>query len=524
MHFFYLINYESAAPFILDNTIFFNNSNNFISAVTGSLKLNERDVLVIQDSITDEGKYKYTQFYGIQLIKELRIKHQLCNAIILLSPITEANFYIAQKSEILFTPLLDPAVAIMPIDSSIINIQNTANTIYPLSKAGLEDATLSLYDLGGFIFNNLSHSLKWGLSLKAFEDGITEILIYVGEEKKRQIENKKYPQQLADAQNETIFFNTRTTCLNEITSIVNGNLSLSNKGLISEQTYLKILLIEDNEEELKAIVDTLAKRFIVYPFTKASDAVNYLENDITNEIVAVVSDWRLLQSGTNKRQNKQGYDVLEIASKLGCRSLYALTSLEDTKLIHGIRNMLNCKIYFIQKHYFFNDLLMQQTYLNEIESGCIAILNLSFPEIKSWKDRGLDKAYKEERMSLNWDKFNIELNNTFNTILFKIEKARGETNNLILICPLINYGGPELADHDLKTVLLYRKFFLYYNKLFIDIYKDETTRSNNIFTCLRGGSEIGLGFFMNQICLKRKNLLVNLLPEEKAWYHSLKIS
>ena len=134
--------------------------------------------------------------------------------------------------------------------------------------------------------------------------------------------------------------------------------NLGTKHLLADlpnEVRHKLIVVEDDPEFKEVIQKNLSKYFDISITDSASIAINRLDEDKQNNIVGIISDWRLyIDNSKTYWQQQQGYEVLEHAAKTHFIALFSLTSLDDRN-VHNIRNMLGLDVYLIKKQFLTND-------------------------------------------------------------------------------------------------------------------------------------------------------------------------
>jgi len=269
-----------------------------------------------------------------------------------------------------------------------------------LTPSALHDVVTMLCDLKGMVLDKLNHNLKFGQNP---EPHLNEIEPFLNSTQKLDIKLDGFRARLKiehSANDREKFLSTKEEFLG-LCSIVLTSKGTEAIGAPSKKH--KILLVEDNEQYLEATVGHLQRYFEVLAESDAEKAINLLKADHVNEILAVISDWRLYKDSSETYWQKyQGYEVLEEASKTG-RALFALTSQADF-VVHQIRNELGFRFQLVKKQDFRTD-SQRNVLVDWIQSACEnnLLMEASIPASDAWKKyKGL---FLKLRSSLDWDAF-----------------------------------------------------------------------------------------------------------------------
>lgn len=399
-----------------------------------------------------------------------------------------------------------------------------------LTPTTLQDVNTMLCDIKGIVLDRLNHNLKIGSDIEA---EFSAAALYLNEAQKSTIQFAEYKRKLIGyaASNDHEMFNetkAQFLALCEVTLTAKGS-----KVIIPPKKKFKVLVLDDVQSELNIISNNLSKQFEIIPFTNAENAITILQKDIKNEIVAVISDWRLYQDETQTYwQSYQGYEVLQFAATTRLRALFALTSQADF-LVHQLRNLIDFKVNLFKKQ---NLILAEQWNLfsDVLSEKCYEIVELQAckPESVTWTNIVGGTSYKEQyikqKLSVDGHIFFTNLEEKVNEIWSYI-LSESENDNYKHIALIKDKFGIEIPKNiDLLTVLIHRRLWIgLWFKLGSSFDKnskeDLTTLSATIYKI------ICTGFYdrfdpknptveLNKICLTKKDLgNKNFLIEEKVW-------
>ena len=289
---------------------------------------------------------KQTGFYGFDIAKFLRTEKKSKAPIIFYSPVPQIYFEKRSEKEIKFKILFGRGSAFIEAPFIEEKLKEVATAIQLLSNAALHDVATMLCDLKGIVIDKLNHDLKFGADVNSV---IASISLYLSSYQKQSIQLNEFAeklQQRTKAKDSIGFFSDKqqfiTLC----------NLQLTASGKPESETKIsrhKILVIDDKADELNNIVNNLSADFEITQVNQAERAIEEINKDTANKIIAIVSDWRLYeQKNQNQWQPLQGYEILDFASKHGIRALFALTSQADF-VVHHIRNLMGVRFEMFKK-------------------------------------------------------------------------------------------------------------------------------------------------------------------------------
>ncbi len=293
--------------------------------------------------------------YGFDIASLIRTKYKSKSPIVLYSPIIKEYFEYMAKTHVKYGILHGAGTYFvdMPFDET--EVLGLANENNQLSEACLQDIITTLCDLKGLVTERFNHDLK-------FEKGKSEVLAvfervgqFLSNDQKRAIKFDALQDELLEA----VQNNNPTTYLDlkrQLVLLCNRHISPSKDAQLSPAANsYKVLVIDDQADELDKITAALGSEFEVVSRRLAQEALEILDKDVSNEIMAVITDWRLYADAQqNYWQALQGYDILKYAATKGFRALFALTS-QPEPLVHQIRNRLGINFHLFKKENVLND-------------------------------------------------------------------------------------------------------------------------------------------------------------------------
>ena len=494
------------------------------------IKGEENDVFLLNIHLNWDGR-RLSSDYGFEVANYLRTYIKSLSPIIFYSWIQREYFERKSKTSLKYNLLYGRGAAFLEAPFSPATLAETIDAVPPLSQSALHDVVTMLADVKGIVLDKLNHNLKFGCDPLLHFD---EVEPYLTEKQKSLISFEEYRQKLARLRMEgdkPSFRDAKEAFL----SICNTNLTESGKDVPEPPSQKqKILVVEDVESELKNVTQYLEKNFSVISVRDAEDAVNILDRDSSNEILAVISDWRLYTDESQTYWQKyQGYEVLEAASKTGSRALFALTSQADF-VVHHIRNALGIKFTLLKKQnlrspeqwVLFSDLL---------HAGCAgALLIISeMPGSANWHKSVNGISYKElylqKKQSLESASFFASVSNKADEIWEYL--IRSSQNNFKDIGLLKDLYGLEIPKKNLNlfTVLVLRLVWLglWYELNGESVEKDrddvklQLIRVYKIVCTGNWRGEIRgnhANVELNKLCLTINDIQQKkILPDERAW-------
>jgi hypothetical protein len=384
-------------------------------AALEKLRLDEADsaVYLLNVHLNWNGQ-AFSHDYGFDVANILRTRNASLAPIIFYSPIPVKYFEYKSKggSDFLKYQILygrgSSFIEEFPIDEPFNKElkDNLSNGTPPLTPSSLVDVQITLCDLKGLVLDKLAHNLK---PAQDPSPHFVEIEGFLNVGLKENINFERYRKELHEkytSRDEVEFIKTKE----EFIALFGRRLTTKVSEVVAapapEDKKYKVLIVEDEEEDLQKAVTFLREYFHPIPEKEAKKAIERLKKDSANEILAVICDWRLYKNESKYWQKShQGYEVLEEASKTG-RGLFALTSEPDF-VVHQIRNKLGCRFQLIKKEDFHSDsqkALLVAWIQNACQNNLLDEGNI--PTGKLWKEEYRD-TYLELRSSLDWDVFKL---------------------------------------------------------------------------------------------------------------------
>ena len=524
---------------------------------------NYRDVesIIILAELPWNGK-KYSDFYGFDVACELRLKFQLMAPIIIVSFMPEEFFQDNYKYNILKargTNFLQ-----LPFESE--ELLKCAGEIRSLSLASLADISSLLLN-SRYLIDRFTHDIRFELDNASIIKKANNILSELSDDFKR-----KYPWNdlianlAANTNSEEDFYIRKKEIIIKLNSLLIPTFNESD-----EIKKYRILLLEDNQDDASIILEALQSYYEVTLVSTGEDAIRLIDQDQFNLYHALICDWRLLKTGTDKQQNWQGYEVMEYASSKRFYALFSLTSLDDDSR----------KIISPYLHYSFTPLTKDFEKGRSLWNLYIPVINQrieenlgiisSLPTGEAWNKQdksdykkdsqgnkqttkkiftSFHQQYLEKRNNSSFARWNIEISEIASRMWNYYKLALAPHNDRSLL-DISNKWGIEL-NRDVKNALIVRRLFLalWYNQSKLEItinyksHKKFISIENpvvNIYSVLRnkhwddlldGSSDEDQIFkkllsaakaFVSQLALEPKSLPAGILPEEKGWLNSIGI-
>lgn len=381
----------------------------------------DRCVWLVNIHLNWKGK-KLSENYGFDIANLIRTEIKSKAPIIFYSSIPAQFFEKKSESEIKYKILFGRGTAFIEAPFKEQELNKLAENILPLSNAALHDVTTMLCDLKGIVIDKLNHDLKFEADI---DKVITSVTPYLSNLQKKRIGLERFVTEIKariKAKDHNGFLNEKLKFITDC----NYELTTGGKDKPQEKsTKHKILLIDDLPDEIDRAETFLKDEFIVIVANTGEEAINILRKDVNNEIVTVISDWRLF---VNEKQNYwqplQGYEVLDFAAKNGIRSLFALTSQADF-IVHQLRNLMGIRFSMFKKETLrtadqwkvFRDVLFEAC-----EKAITSRANIldEFPIWKkSWTEKRVDQKTLREQYIDFWN--SIDRDSELSTIETKVD-------------------------------------------------------------------------------------------------------
>lgn len=324
---------------------------------------------------------KLSNNYGFDIAITLRTKHKVQAPIIFYSPLPKSYFEELSNTQEKYKILFGSGSYFLQIPNSKDEVNKLLEKVKPLSAPALHDVSTMLCNLKGIVSDRLNHDLKIDSDIDEVFD---KVLPFLNSTQKAELDIFSFKEKVKAFQKDSddVKFNEEKETFRRRFNSVFKIEDVS--STISEESKFKILVLDDEKEIINKLVLNLSN-FEIIACQKSSEALNILEKDIKNEIVAVVADWRLYEDDSKAYwQGKQGYDVLEFASKTGFRALFSLTS-QDEFLVTQIRNISNTNFKVFKKENVLDS--QRVTVLQDvIYQECLDMVELisKIPDAKNW--------------------------------------------------------------------------------------------------------------------------------------------
>jgi hypothetical protein len=502
---------------------------------------------------------KYSDFYGIDIAVLLRLKLKALSPVCILSFLPKD--YFEKFDETKYNILKARGSCFLQLPVSFGKVEDALSCVIPLLPATLTYLSMVLIDVR-YLVDVLTHDLRIEIdndkicqSLRKMEQLSTTNVYTQLQKLSERIISAHYER------HESEFYTLKKELINSL----NVYLQQTKKDTLpgNNKAKSKILLLDDNINDLDWAKNALSPYFEVIAFQDALEAKAYIEQDTKNELSAVICDWQLLKPNSQEHQNLLGFEVLDFASKRGFYALFSLTSTDDFS-IREIDALLNFEHQLFTKDFQQGEALWKM-YIPIIQQKIDrnTALIASLPTGEAWtnnfkldykKENGAKVAYKKyfksfkeqyigKRNSADWFSFENEISAEATKLWNYYNKAFDEDTRTDIF-DLKTQWGLEL-NRELKNFLIIRRLYLafWFNKTKLDIsfkVPDRGWIENpviNIYSVLRNRYFQDLSYekgeidedktyrdlnnaakvFVNQLSIEPKNLPQGILPEEKMW-------
>ena len=488
-------------------------------------------------------------FYGFEIAADLRRVYAVRKQIIFFSTFNKKYFEALSISNKKYKLIYGRGCSFITFPSSVEIVKNIMTENKPLSAATLHDVVTMLCDLKGIVIDRLNHELKYQDGIESIKKVIGSITPYLSDYQKQLIQIEDYSQKLQSyflEKEENLFLSLKQQFLLLCTIHLTDSDDTHPPDTRARHT---ILIIDDRQDELHKIDVALSKDFIVKTTRKGEEAIQILKADVSNNIIAIISDWRLYEDDSlTYWQPLQGYEILQFAANNGIRSLFALTSQADY-VVHHLRNLLGIRFAMFKKDNLrsndqwklFKDVL-HEACLEAINSRA-SILDDSAVWNEVWKKREVvpkiakqanngkpRKQYKEVLQKTLREQY-IELWNSIDreTKLSKINNQVDEIWNYLTREDEPNFVKAQF-EHitvskkvlNLFEVLVLRRIWmaLWYNYLPQGKLSESSSSdlANLVYSKIFGKPGDGsVNQKTNNLCLKLSNMSGRMFPEEREW-------
>lgn len=504
------------------------------------------------------GSHALSSFFGIEVAVMLRLRLKMLAPMCVLSFMPKAYFAILE--EVKYNILKARGTRFLQLPFKPQDLFSAFESVMPLSQATLAYLSNLLVDVKHLI-DLLRHDLRINTdydricrSLKRI-DMLSTTAVYQKAKELAEVIVKAH----AEGDEERFYELTQdlVNCLGLYAQ------EMKHAPHYEANSHHKIVVVDDNPEDLHWATSALEKFFEVVPFQQAMDAKQYIDKDSGNEIAAVISDWQLLQPDIDEHQEMLGFELLQYAAQKGHYALFSLTSTDDSS-VREVDQFLNFEHTLITKD-FHHDEALWKMYIPIIQQKMdrVTALIASMPTGETWtnnfkldyrKENGKKVAYKkyfkslaqqyvEQRNATRWHSFENEISILADQ-LWQYYKQAFNADRRSNLFDLKTQWGIEL-NRELRNVLVVRRLFLafWFNKTKLDlgfkvpnrgwvedpvinIYSVLRRRYFNELSDERGGIDDEKTFkdlnnaakvFVNQLAIEPNRLPQGVLPEEKAW-------
>lgn len=525
------------------------------------LKEDSFDSVIILAELTGTGK-KYSDFYGFDIARELRTIYKILFPIIIVSFLPESFF----RSDRRFNILKARGSSFLQLPFKQGDMISITNGTRSLTAATLVDISSLLLNPRQLI-DRFTHEIRFDQNKNNIKEKASEIINDLPVELMKIHPWDKLIKSLSEEDISSEEFYLRKK---EIILKLNSVLVPDFKGRERATNY-RILLLEDNPEDSRIVLDALQLYYEIMHISEGEDAIRIIEQDENNEFHALVCDWRLLKPATDMQQNWQGYEVMEYAGTRRFYALFSLTSLDDDSR-KIITPYISCSYTPLTKDFEKGSNLwsLYIPIINQrIEENLLIIAGLPTGEgwyrqeradykydkngIKQATRKGFasyHQQYIEKRNNLVFPLWNHEISD-LSTRMWKYYQSALSPDSNRGLQDVSTKWGIEL-NRDLKNVLVLRRVYLafWYSQSLLEISFCFTSKREyqvienpviNIYSVLRnkywfdlleGASAEDEAYkkllsaakaFVSQLAIEPKSLPAGILPEEKAWLQSIGI-
>ena len=503
---------------------------------------------------------KHSEFYGIEIASLIRLKYKMILPLVVLSFCP--RFFFSQQDRFKYNILNVRGSFFAQLPLSTNQIAQTVEKKYPMTEATLNYISTLLINIR-YLIDIATHDLRFekdSISISKSLEKINQQLASTVLDSKINVLSKEIL--IAhNANKEEVFYAKKKEFIYNLNYYLQQN---SDKNFNSEgNSKHKILLLDDNPHDLVWASQALSPYFDVQTVDTAIKAIELIDNDICNELVAIICDWQLLYPD-GQHQELLGFEVLEYASMKRFYALFSLTSTDDLS-IREVNMELEFDHQLFTKDFQQRDVLWK-SYIPIIQQKIDKIVSAiaSQPIGEAWENNfkldyrkaedGTKTSYKrffpsfkeqyvKKRNSLKWYQFKCEVDNE-STKLWQYYKKAFIEEERFEVFDLKTQWGIEL-NRELRNFLIIRRLYFAFwfqkSKLNIHFRVNRDVVENpviNIYSVLRMryAEDYNLGsedykkmlnaakVFANQLSIEPSRLPLGLLPEEKAWLKELNIS
>lgn len=506
-----------------------------------------------------------SDFYGFEILKEIRLIHKSTAPIIILSFLSK-DYFLKKNTQPIFNILKTPGHYFerLPVDLTKITNKNYAS----IDDDTLHDINTHFFFNEGIIdeaFHNLKNKLIFNLTSSSKEQIFAKIKLAIEHTFSQFLKGLDIPEdrQLDEILKKLLHEIEKEVLINEK---IDKNLSIIENYvgevkrllpptkkeekdiLFFDKISWKILFVDDDVEVALRFQKLFEKNNITCLIAhNANDAFNTLKQDKNNDITVLICDYRLLKED-NTWQRIQGYNILkEVFLNFDNEvALFSLTSFNKRTLLK-IQKFHKMQVWSYAKDdilgndqskigfNFFIEKVIQ-------EGNRVFEFKRSQPKATSWVkgydkkfDRPLKDYYRIHRLSKDYETATDFLRKTATEIFNTIKNAKhGNVQGIILEIPTIQ----ENIGKDKKKIqteaeklerfrdkLLGRKIAIaLHNKLEMSKGQIFNIMKRNHFTLKEpqeSDNAINQYFTTYMALSLEKDITKNLLPEERNWLENL---
>ena len=510
------------------------------------------------------GSHALSSFFGIDVAATLRLRLKMLAPMCVLSFMSKA--YFTAQEEVKYNILNARGTWFLQLPFKHQDLFTSFENAMPLSQATLAYLSNLLVDVKHLI-DLFRHNLRMSTSHDKVCNSLRRIeMLSTTTVYQKAKELAITIMEAHSAKDEDVFYNKIQELISSLTLY---SQETSHVPQYESNNRCKVVVVDDNPDDLHWATAALEKYFEIVPFQQALDAKHFIDEDSGNGIAAIICDWQLLKPGTNEHQEMLGFELLQYAANKGHYALFSLTSTDDSST-REVDQHLDFEHTLITKD-FHHDEALWKMYIPIIQQKIDRNTTLiaSLPTGEAWtnnfkldyrKENGKKVAYKkffksfaqqyvEQRNATGWHSFEIEISTTATQLWQYYEKAF-DPDNCAELFDLKTQWGIEL-NRELRNVLVVRRLFLafWFNKTKLDL-GFRVSRQGwvedpviNIYSVLRHRYFIDLldergdiddekifkdlnnaaKVFANQLAIEPNRLPQGVLPEEKTWLNQLNI-
>ncbi|WP_020527975.1 response regulator [Flexithrix dorotheae] len=438
-----------------------------------SLFADEKATGIIVTAELKWGNKFYSDLFGFDLIKDLRVTHQLKCPIIVVSNLPYEDFDFAnltEKKNGNTRFLKDPAVTFLPLMKfeSMSSSEILLHFEKDLDNALYEDLCECLYHSNGFLdevyceFANMLR-IKRGQYIELKEvDSLFNKIISLFLDHETEILSLKnhflssfdnFPKFEAD-----LILKKLPALKKDIEYLLPHQEFVATESH-KKNNYGEVLYIDNNVDLAFIVKEKLAKSQLkVIHAANTEEALEILKKDELNRITVVVCDYRFYSN--EKFERNQGYHFLkEVARLPNLLQIITLSGLQSSYLANLTRKHMRSVIPMFKSDVFdtksgferFSLIVseLNQMVLNEIENS------------PKFNNKTFNDLYQAHRQSYNYESFEEDISSTASWFIREM-KEKGRVPKYLL--PTIN-GKLDLADsyknlENFREVLLSRRMVL----------------------------------------------------------------